>query len=112
MLNRLIHVLGPWLIGLSLALAQPGAPAVPDAHPPQTGEAPVVFGGKVLFTIATRVGSFSPVDRARAITAIVPGPAETQLPNVVCHDSRGARYLLDHLSGQHGFHVLLSPPRG
>ena len=56
------------LFWLPAAFAQANAPAVPNAPTPATGEVPVIFENKPLFPLGTRVGSFSPADRARAVS--------------------------------------------
>jgi small-conductance mechanosensitive channel len=68
MLTRLLRTSGLLLLWLPAAFAQANAPVVPNAPTPATGEVPVIFENKPLFSLGTRVGSFSPADRARAVS--------------------------------------------
>jgi len=49
------------------SFAQSAAPGPPASRPSASGQTPVVFDGKSLFSLSTRVGSFSPADRASAV---------------------------------------------
>jgi len=66
-LTKLYLTLGLLLFWLPAAFAQSNAPTGPPPRTPASGEVPVIFGNKPLFSLQTRVGSFSPADRAKAV---------------------------------------------
>lgn len=71
--KRLLRVMAAywWLIILcpsgAILYAEPTAPQISQAPPPQPAGATVVFSGETLFTVYSKVGSFGPQERALAI---------------------------------------------
>lgn len=76
---------GPAISVLTLLLALSPLPAFaePPPSPGSTeGTAPVVLGSETIFTIRTRIGSFSPEERARAISTRLEGLAHDRLADI------------------------------
>jgi small-conductance mechanosensitive channel len=68
MINAWVRTSGLLLFWLATALAQPATQPGPENRTSATAGVPVVFEGQSLFSIRNRVGSFSPAERAQAVT--------------------------------------------